>query len=104
MIERLRDATHGLLALSVVHLLVMRQVALALVLATVLTLSSCAISSRDDYGPDETYKVTLYSGGEVVDEWTGVTSYTRWSQDFIELRVDGESVYVSGGPLTIERN
>jgi hypothetical protein len=85
------------MALSVVAMLAMRHVVLALVLATVLTLSSCAVSSSD-----ETYKVTMYNGGVAIKEWNGVTSYTRWSDNFIELRIDGESVYVGGGPLVIE--
>ena len=97
MIERLRGITNGLMALSVVTMLAMRHVVMALVLATVLTLSSCAVSSSD-----ETYKVTMYDGGVVVKEWNGVTGYTRWGDNFIELRIDGESVYVGGGPLGIE--
>lgn len=73
--------------------------------AIVAALSACLLlSSCGGKKPEGPYKVTMYSGGVAVREWGGVDSYIRWSAEFIEICVDGESIYINGGPVTIERD
>lgn len=73
--------------------------ALVTSLLVCLLLSSCGANDSD-----APYKVTLYSGGVVVREWVGVSSYTRYSDRFIEIHVDGESFCIDGGTVTIEHD
>lgn len=77
----------------------MKRKAIVAALSACLLLSSCG--SKE---PEGSYKVTLYSGGVAVREWSGVYSYTRWSDQFIEINVDGESFCIGGGPVIIERD
>lgn len=67
-----------------------------------LLLSACGLEGAEEQKPKARYKVTLYSGGVAVREWDGVSAYKRWSDQFIEIRVDGEPICIGGGPLTIE--
>ena len=68
-------------------------------LVACLALPSCG--SCETEGP---YKVTLYSGGEVVREWDGVSDYTRFDRQCMEIHVDGESFVLCGdGPIVIEQ-
>jgi len=67
--------------------------------ALALALASCADAEATE--SRTSYSVKLYSGGDVVEEWHGISSYTRWSDQCITLHVDGEQVSVMGGPLVI---
>ena len=72
-------------------------------LSACLLLSSCG--SKEFKEPhEEPYKVTLYSGGVVVREWNGVDSYIRWSDQHIEIHVDGETFHIDGGAVIIEHD
>lgn len=66
--------------------------------ALALTLASCASSEATE---SRTYSAKLYSGGDVVEEWHGISNYTRWSDQYITLYIDGEQVSVMGGLLVI---
>lgn len=77
----------------------MKRKTIVAALLACLLLSSCGGGEAEG-----SYKVALYNGGVVVREWSDVSSYTRWSDQFIEIRVDGESFYISGGLVTIERD
>lgn len=74
-----------------------RPLAIAIALSACLLLSSCGSE-----GPEGPYKVTLYSGGEAVREWDGVSDYIRWDDQCVEIHVEGESFVVCGGPIVIE--
>ena len=63
-----------------------------------LALTSCADAEETE---SRTYSAKLYSGGDVVEEWHGISNYTRWSDQYITLYVDGEQVSVMGGLLVI---
>lgn len=77
----------------------MKRKAIVAALSACLLLSSCGSKESE-----EPYKVTLYSGGVAVMEWSGVSSYTVLSNQSIEIHVDDESFFISGGPVIIERD
>ena len=68
--------------------------------ALALALASCGNAVAE---PAEslTYSAKLYNGGEVVEEWHGISDYRRWSDQYITFWLDGEQVSVMGGPLVI---
>ena len=74
--------------------IIVRCVGVVLAIAVLIAVSSCA-SDTKGYAQD-TYKVTMYSGGEAVREWRGVSGYTRFSEVGFNLAVDGTYVTVVG--------
>ena len=67
-----------------------------------LTLASCAdAEATESRIYSQTYSAKLYSGGDVVEEWHGISNYNRWSSQYITLYIDGKQVSVMGGPLVI---
>ena len=66
--------------------------------ALALTLTSCASAEATE---GRTYSAKLYNGGNVVEEWHGISNYARWSDQYITFYIDGEQVNVMGGPLVI---
>lgn len=68
--------------------------------ALALALASCG-DAVEEPAESRTYSAKLYSGGEVVEEWHGISNYRRWSDQYITLLLDGEEVNVMGGPLVI---
>lgn len=68
--------------------------------ALALALASCGDAVAEP-AESHTYSAKLYSGGEVVEEWYGISNYRRWSDQYITLILDGEEVNVMGGPLVI---
>lgn len=79
---------------------VARVIMALLTLTTTATLTSCGVIDNSEGAP---YDVTLYSGGSVVREWSGVSNYVRWGDVCTGIEVDGESVTIIGGALVIER-
>lgn len=77
-----------------------RAVMVLLALTTAATLTSCDVIDNSEGAP---YDVTLYSGGSVVREWSGVDNYVRWGDVCTGIEVDGEPVTIIGGALVIER-
>ena len=77
----------------------MKQRIIAAALVAYFALPSCR-----SFGVEAPYKVTLYSGGEVVREWDGVSDYTRWDDSGVEIHADGESFLICGGPIVIEHD
>ena len=68
--------------------------------ALALALASCGDAVAEP-AESRTYSAKLYSGGEVVEEWHGISNYRCWSDQYIILLLDGEKVNVMGGPLVI---
>ena len=80
----------------------MKRKAFVVSLVACLLLPSCGGNDSGGNDSGAPYKVTVYSGGVVVREWDGVSGYTWWGDEFIEIRVDGESFCINGGTVTIE--
>jgi len=65
-----------------------------IIIALLIALPSC--SSDAEARERQTYKVTMYSGGEVVREWHGVSFCNRYSDGITRLEVDGTYIDVVG--------
>ena len=74
--------------------IIVRCIGVFFAIAVLMAVSSCT-SDTKGYAKD-TYKVTMYSGGEVVREWHGVSDYVRFSDVGFTLTVDGTYVGVVG--------
>ena len=59
-----------------------------------LIMTSCQFDTEEH--TRAAYKVTMYSGGEAVREWRGVSGYTRFCDDGVTLSVDGTYVSIIG--------
>ena len=79
--------------------IIVRCIGVFFVIAVLIAVSSCAFNAKG-YAKD-TYKVTMYSGGEAVREWHGVSDYVRFSECGFTMMVDGTYIDVVGD-LVIE--
>ena len=71
-----------------------RYLSTLIIIALLIALPSC--SSDAEAHASQTYKVTMYSGGEIVREWHDVSDYVRFSETGFRLEFDGTYADVVG--------
>lgn len=82
-------------------LLISITLTLMLALCALTLMAALSGIARAKSAKSRTYNIKLYNGGEVVEEWHGISKYTRWSDQYVTFLLDGEEVKVIGGTLVI---